>query len=126
MSSFKFNHNWSEIQTLLKTRFHQLADENLDLVEGKSEELLQRLRQKLSLNTEELEVLLGGLSREIQNTVKDKVSETQEKAKAAFEEVRLRVDDWKEDGRAYVRSNPRQSVLTALFAGFVTGLLFRR
>jgi ElaB/YqjD/DUF883 family membrane-anchored ribosome-binding protein len=31
-----------------------------------------------------------------------------------------------EDGEAYVRENPTKAVLTAVAAGFVLGLMFRR
>ena len=31
-----------------------------------------------------------------------------------------------EDGEAYVRENPTKAVLTAVAAGFVLGLIFRR
>ncbi len=126
MSTFQFNHHWSDIQSLLKDRFQKLAHEDLNYVEGRAEELLYRLREKLSLNAEELEVLLSSLYGELQHTLKDKVAETKAQVGESYAKVCSQMKDWRQEGREYVRSNPRESLVAALFAGFVAGLLFRR
>ena len=43
-----------------------------------------------------------------------------------YGETRARVRTFQEDGEAYVRENPTKAVLTAVVAGFVLALLFRR
>ena len=37
-----------------------------------------------------------------------------------------RVQSFQDDGKQYVRENPTKAVVTALAAGFVLGLIFRR
>ena len=47
-----------------------------------------------------------------------------------FEEIKDdaidRIRSFQDDGKQYVRENPTKAVLTALAAGFVLGLIFRR
>jgi ElaB/YqjD/DUF883 family membrane-anchored ribosome-binding protein len=47
-----------------------------------------------------------------------------------FEEIKDdaidRIRGFQDDGKQYVRENPTKAVVTALAAGFVLGLIFRR
>ena len=43
-----------------------------------------------------------------------------------WDNARDRVRDFQDDGKQYVRKNPTKAVFTALGAGFVLGLIFRR
>ena len=47
-----------------------------------------------------------------------------------FEEIKDdaidRIRSFQDDGKQYVRENPTKAVMTALAAGFVLGLIFRR
>ena len=48
------------------------------------------------------------------------------KAEDAWNDARYRVRSFQEDTEQYVRENPTKAVFTALAAGFVLGLIFRR
>lgn len=48
------------------------------------------------------------------------------RAEHAYSDARDRARTLQEDGEQYVRQNPTKAVLTALAAGFVLGVVFRR
>lgn len=49
-----------------------------------------------------------------------------EKGEEIWDETKVRVRTWQEDGEDYVRENPMKAVFTALGLGFVLGLMVRR
>ncbi|MES2573078.1 MAG: hypothetical protein V4710_23850 [Verrucomicrobiota bacterium] len=48
------------------------------------------------------------------------------RAEHVYSDARERVQTFQDDGEEYIRQNPTKSVLTALAAGFVLGLIIRR
>lgn len=155
MKNFTYETHWDEIKGQLKQRYGQLTDDDVAFVKGKAEELLGRLREKLGMSAEDLNALLaeldtaatdriasakaklGDLAGELRdraNTVagdvKAKASAAAEQAKAqaavAYDQARDRARGLFSEGEDYVRHNPRESILAALCAGFVAGLLIRR
>jgi len=50
--------NWNETKGKLKQKFAQLTDDDLLLVEGKEDELLGKLQQKLGKTKEEIHKLI--------------------------------------------------------------------
>lgn len=154
MKHFSYENQWDAIKGQLKHRYAQLTDDDVAFVAGKSEELLARLREKLGLSGHDLDALLQELkangagrmeqvkakAADIADDVRAKVGaaveDVKEKGAAAAEEVkaqagvaydqaRQRVRTLREDGEEYVRHNPRESLVAALCAGFVAGLLIR-
>ena len=59
MNTFTLKGNWNEIAGKLKQQFANLTDNDLLLKEGKDEELLGRLQQKLGKTKEELRKLIA-------------------------------------------------------------------
>ncbi|RPI01811.1 MAG: CsbD family protein [Ignavibacteriae bacterium] len=59
MNSFTLKGNWNEIAGKLKQQYADLTDDDLLLKEGKEEELLGRLQQKLGKTKEELRKLIA-------------------------------------------------------------------
>lgn len=59
MNTFILKGNWNEIAGKLKQQYAQLTDDDLLFNEGKEEELLGRLQQKLGKTKEELKTLIG-------------------------------------------------------------------
>jgi uncharacterized protein YjbJ (UPF0337 family) len=59
MNTFTIKGNWNEIAGKLKQQFANLTDDDLLLKEGKDEELLGRLQQKLGKTKEELRKLIA-------------------------------------------------------------------
>ena len=66
----------------------------------------------------------------IADDLKERATAFGEEAKvqgaAAYDQARQQVRTLREDGTEYVRQNPRHSILAAVCAGFVAGLLIRR
>jgi ElaB/YqjD/DUF883 family membrane-anchored ribosome-binding protein len=48
-----------------------------------------------------------------------------DKAEQSWNETKVRVHTWHEEGEEYVRENPMKAVFTALGIGFVLGLIVR-
>jgi uncharacterized protein YjbJ (UPF0337 family) len=46
--------NWNEVKGKLKQKYGQLTDDDLTFAEGKEDELLGRLQQRLEQNKEEV------------------------------------------------------------------------
>jgi len=155
MKNFTYGTHWDEIKGQLKQRFAQLTDDDLAFVEGKGEELLGRLREKLGMSGKELDHVLfelntaasdqlekakakigslAGEAREKANAVAGEVrakagaaaDEVKAQATAAYGQARERARGLFSEGEEYVRHNPRESLLAALCAGFVAGMLIRR
>ncbi|MEO6740643.1 MAG: hypothetical protein ABIP20_10340 [Chthoniobacteraceae bacterium] len=155
MKHFSIDSHWDAIKGQLKQRYGQLTDNDLAFAEGKSEELLAHLRGKLQMSAEHLEKVLTDLHSEaggkleqikakvgeIAHDAREKAGElkeafkvkaaevggeVKEHAAAAYDNARERAGTLLEEGREYVRDNPRQSLLAAICAGFVAGLLIRR
>ncbi len=147
--------NWDTIKGKLKQRYGQLTDDDLTFTSGKVDELYGRLREKLNLSQDDLDAVLDDLKSDVGNRVeqakakasdladevREKVGHVVEDAKAkgaaavdemktqagaAYGQARQRARSMREDGEQYVRQNPRESLIAAVCAGFVAGLLIRR
>ena len=53
--------NWNEIKGKLKQKYGQLTDQDLTFAEGKEDELLGRLQNRLGKSKDELRAELEGL-----------------------------------------------------------------
>lgn len=153
MKHFTFDNRWDEIKGQLKQRYGQLTDDDLTFVEGKGEELLARLREKLGVSSEDLNAVLdeayaaggrldaarqkaGEIAAEVRAKAADAVDELKNHAGVAFDQAkaqagvvygqaRQQARGFWHDGEEYIRHNPKESLVVALFAGFVAGLLIR-
>jgi uncharacterized protein YjbJ (UPF0337 family) len=54
MTKLEIKGNWNEIKGKLKQKYGQLTDDDLAFVEGKDEELLGRLQQRIGKTKEEI------------------------------------------------------------------------
>jgi len=54
MTKLQFKGGWNEVKGKLKQKYGQLTDNDLTFAEGKDEELLGRLQQKLGKSKEDL------------------------------------------------------------------------
>jgi uncharacterized protein YjbJ (UPF0337 family) len=144
MKHFTFDNHWDEIKGKLKQRYGQLTDDDFAFVEGKGEELLGRLRERLGISSEDLNALLDEFyseagsrvewarhkASELADDVRARAATAAEEVKAqagvAYDQARRQAGGFWHEGEEYVRQNPRESLVTALFAGFIAGLLIRR
>ena len=61
MTTLKFKGTWNEVQGKLKQKYAQLTDDDLLFSEGKDDELLGRLQQKVGESKEKLRELISSL-----------------------------------------------------------------
>ena len=61
MNSLKLKGNWNEVAGKLKQQYANLTDDDLLFKEGKEEELLGRLQNKLGKTKEELRKMISKL-----------------------------------------------------------------
>ena len=54
MTNLQLKGGWNEVKGKLKQKYGQLTDDDLTFVQGKDDELLGRLQQKLGKSKEEL------------------------------------------------------------------------
>jgi uncharacterized protein YjbJ (UPF0337 family) len=54
MTKLEFKGGWNQVKGKLKQKYAQLSDDDLTFAEGKDEELLGRLQQKLGRSKEDL------------------------------------------------------------------------
>ena len=61
MTNLQFKGSWNEVKGKLRQKYAQLTDDDLAFAEGKEEELLGRLQQKLGKSKEDLRREIQGL-----------------------------------------------------------------
>ena len=155
MNKFTFDGSWDEIKGKLRQKYAQLTDDDLQFAEGKGDELLGKLKNRLGIGADQLQKTLIDLKHEVEeaagsvsgkyDAAKQKVSEVahdvtakvsevahdvtakvSEKASAVYDGACEKAHAWNDEGEAYIRKQPRTAVLTGLVAGFLIGLLIRR
>lgn len=61
MNTTEIKGNWNELKGKLKQKYATLTDDDLLLAEGKQEELVGRLQEKLGKTKEEMHKILSNL-----------------------------------------------------------------
>jgi uncharacterized protein YjbJ (UPF0337 family) len=61
MTRLQFKGSWNEVKGKLKQKYGQLTDDDLRFAEGKDDELLGRLQQRLGKSKEDLRTELESL-----------------------------------------------------------------
>ena len=61
MTKLQFKGSWNEAKGILKQKYAQLSDNDLTFADGKEDELLGRLQQKLGKSKEDLRREIEGL-----------------------------------------------------------------
>lgn len=61
MTTLQLKGNWNEMKGKLKQKYAQLTDDDLTFVEGKEDELLGRMQQRLGKSKDDLRREIEGL-----------------------------------------------------------------
>jgi uncharacterized protein YjbJ (UPF0337 family) len=61
MTKLQFKGSWNELKGKLKQQYGNLTDDDLTFTEGKDDELLGRLQQKLGKNKDEVRRMIENL-----------------------------------------------------------------
>jgi len=86
----------------------------------------QDLKAHARQAADELRAAAQAKAQELRGRAEDYYGQARERAEEYYGEARQRARTLQEDGEAYIRDNPIRAVVTALGAGFVLGVLFRR
>jgi len=65
MDNLKIKGNWNQVKGKLKQEFAQLNDDDLAYSEGKTNELVGRIQQKLGKSKEETEKIIQDIQRKV-------------------------------------------------------------
>lgn len=87
---------------------------------------LAEARDKAAEIASDVKLRASEVADDVRHAASAKADELRVQANEAYESARIRARGYRADGEDYVRRNPRQSLLTALAAGFVCGLIWRR
>ena len=93
-----------------------MADENMNPAVG-----IAAVKDKLESNQEQAQRAAAALESATSKMAED----YRNKAEQSWDEAKVRVHTWQEEGEEYVRENPMKAVFTALGVGFMLGLIFR-
>lgn len=143
MTTSDLEATWGTLKGKLKQRYGQLTDDDLIFVEGKGEELLSRLQERLGLSRNELDWILEDLaaadgtveqvkakaaqvSDQLRSTAAEWSEDAQARGAAVYSQAQQRVRGLRGDGEEYVRANPIPAVLGALAVGLLAGLIVYR
>ena len=100
--------------------------EAFDSSKAHLKEAVDHSKENLKHAADDLRAAAEAKARELREAAAAKTAEFRERAGQTYGETRERVRTIQEDGEAYIRQNPTKAVLTAVAAGFLLGLMFRR
>ena len=116
--------NPSSASNLESAKSH--ARDAVDATRAHLKEAVDSSREHLKSAAGDIRAAAEAKAREFRGTYEAKAREFRGRAEQTYGETRERVRTFQDEGEAYVRENPTRAVLTAVAAGFVLGLIFRR
>lgn len=84
------------------------------------------LKEAATAKATEFKETATAKAQEYKETASAKAAEFRDKAQEHWSKTREKSKTFQEDSEEYIRANPTKSVLTALAAGFVLGLVLRK
>ena len=99
MNQLDLGANWNQLKGGLKQRYATLTDDDLTFVEGKGDELLGRLQQRLGLSADSLQ----GVLKEIQTKgegLGNRLESVKNTATAAYGDAKAKAGEILENARA--------------------------
>lgn len=61
MNELKFKGNWNRVKGKMKEKYGKLTDDDLEYAEGKEDQLLGRLQQKLGKSKDEVRQIISNM-----------------------------------------------------------------
>ena len=109
----------------LNTLLHKLQEE-LDGSNGTVRDKFESVKAAASHMADDLKGKAAEVVDELKHAASARAEEFKGQAGEAYDHARQRARTLHEDAEEYVRQKPRESLITAVAAGFVAGLLLRR
>ncbi len=121
---------WNQLKGKIRKQWGQITDDDLQRVQGNSEQLVGLLQQKTGQTREQLEEFLSKAVEDGQNlwnSAGDSVRHTADQATRAVREQYQAAEQYAEEGyreaQRMVRNRPLESLATAFGAGLITGVV---
>lgn len=93
---------------------------------GGVREKVEQAKARASEVAGDLKTRAAGIAGDVRHAAGEKAEELRAQAGEVYDTAVRRVSTMRGDGEEYIRHNPRESLISALAAGFVLGLLLRR
>ena len=94
-----------------------MADENMNLGVGMA-------AAENELESDEARVQRA--AKALESATTNVAEDYQDKVEQSWDETKVRVRTWQQEGEDYVRENPMRAIFAALGVGFVLGIMIRR
>ena len=110
-------------ENLKASRAHavQAAEELKAAASQKADELKQSAKDQAS----KLRAKAEETTQNFKESATDNVNQFRDYADENWSDIKVRLDDYKEEGERYVRQNPTKAILMAVGIGFIIGRIFR-
>lgn len=129
--------HWNELRGRIEERWTQLSPNDLDDVDGNTDQLVGKIQQKTGQARqkiqEELDSMLENLSQsassgagkmgEYTKQAKEQLAQASERTRQQYDRMSHSVQDGYHQAENTVRRHPAESVATAFGTGLVAGLL---
>lgn len=117
--------NWNQLTGLIREKWGQISEDELQRVEGQVEQLVGLIQEKTGQARRTVEDTLDTMSQECGGVLSDMAST----ARQYVDQAGNRVQEGYEEAQRLVKTKPAESVAvafgTGIIAGVVVSLLFR-
>lgn len=114
---------WKDIRSALKTKWSELTDQDLEMIDGDSRKLVALVSQKTSMPIHEIEESIDQIAAKSGGLLSRSVRATTEFAQTAQRSVSAPADRAYRQARKFVKQQPLPSVGAAFGVGMLVGLL---
>lgn len=114
---------WNDIRSALKTKWSELTDQDLEMIDGDSRKLVALVSQKTSMPIHEIEESIDQIAAQSGGLLSRIARATTEFAHSAQRSVTVPADRVYRQARKVVQERPLPSVGAAFGVGMLVGLL---
>lgn len=102
------------------------ASEHVDQAASGFQQTADDLKSAANAKFNDLKSAATAKGEEIRTAANAKAEELRGKAEEAWGDAKVRARSLQEDGEAYVRENPTRTIVGAVAAGFLLGVILRK
>lgn len=115
--------SWNDIRAALKSKWSELTDQDLEMIDGDSRKLVALVSQKTSMPVHEIEEAIDQIASQSGGLLSRIAHSTAQLANAARRSVTMPADRVYQQARQMVEQQPMPSVGAAFGVGLLVGLL---
>jgi uncharacterized protein YjbJ (UPF0337 family) len=122
--------NWNQLKGMVKERWGQLTDDELQQVEGNYDQLVGLVQRKTGQARQQIERVLHELNEQSSGTLQSAVgtarqyaSQATEAARGATQQLRRQAGERFDEAQHMVYEHPAESIAVAFGTGLLVGLI---